>query len=345
MSAAPRQPRLTVVIPTIGRPLLLRTLRSLIAAKGFEDLEVIVSGRVPPGPVADELQQLCEQWSNLRHLSVQFERGDSSLKKNAGAVEARAEFVGFLDDDVIVSREWPIRILEPFADPRVGLVSGPGLVPRDLNRVGRWAGLALSSRAAGYVMARYRQDFVGSVDCRWSQIIGCNAVYRRTTFEQIGRFDPAFYPGEEMIAAYRAQCAGWRLRFVPSAYVYHYPRQSLRRFWRQIWTYGATRIRLLRGGVEWEWSPLAPGAWVASLVVLAFGSLFWSLAMWLLLAECVAYGLLTLLFSFQILRETRDWRDAGVLLFIPIMHLSYGLGQWAEIFRPNRDFSESLRSS
>ena len=41
------------------------------------------------------------------------------------------------------------------------------------------AGLALASRAAGYVADRYRQGEDEVRPINWSRIIGCNAAYRR----------------------------------------------------------------------------------------------------------------------------------------------------------------------
>ena len=144
-------PFLSVVIPTMGRDILIRTLESLAASEGFAGIEVIVAGRVPDAEVAARLKEYCGRHGNVRHLDIQFETGDSSRKKNEGAAAARAPLIAFLDDDVVVAPDWPKRISEPFADAQVGLASGPSLVPEDINRIGRLAGLVLSSRAAGYV--------------------------------------------------------------------------------------------------------------------------------------------------------------------------------------------------
>ena len=89
-------------------------------------------------------------------------------------------------------------------------------------------------------------------------------AYRKKVIEEIGAFDPAFWPGEEMIAAFKTEQRGYVLLFNSDAYVYHYPRQSLGRFWKQIWGYGATRIRLIRAGTEIEPTTIVPGLWVLS---------------------------------------------------------------------------------
>ena len=241
---------------------------------------------------------------------------------------------------IAVAPDWPKRIAEPFADAKVGLASGPSLVPDDINRIGRLAGLALSSRAAGYVAERYRRnrDDVYAVD--WDRIIGCNAAYRREAFAQMGGFPADFYPGEEMIAAFRTERAGWKLLFLPAAWVKHYPRQSLRRFWRQMWGYGATRIRLLRGGVSFTPWPLIPGLWVGATAALLLLAPFFSWARVCLAADLGAYGLMALAVTTKTVAGTRRWSDGALLAMIPLMHIAYGLAEWAEAARPGKDFSE-----
>ena len=333
-------PFLSVVIPTMGRDILIRTLESLAASEGFAGIEVIVAGRVPDAEVAARLKEICGRHGNVRHLDIQFETGDSSRKKNEGAAVARAPLIAFLDDDVVVAGDWPRRIVEAFADAKVGLASGPSLVPDDINWIGRLAGLVLSSRAAGYVAERYRQNREASYPIDWDRVIGCNAVYRRESFAGMGGFPLDFYPGEEMIAAFRTEEAGWKLMFIPAAWVKHYPRQSLKRFWRQMWGYGATRIRLLRGGVSFTPLPLVPGLWVGGTVALAGLAVVFGWARLLLAVDLGLYAVMAAAVALETVVQTRRWGDWGLAAMVPLMHVAYGLAEWAEAFFPGRDFSE-----
>lgn len=334
------RPVLSVVIPTMGRDTVVPTVQSLIGCTRFPEMDIIVAGRIRNDDVRNAIAEFLKRHENIRHLDIQFETGDSSRKKNEGAAVAKADLVAFLDDDVVAAPDWPDEILRAFERPDVGLVSGPGLVPEDINPIGRLAGLALSSRAAGYVSYRYSRQHADVRPIRWSKIIGCNMVYRKSVFDEMGRFDPGFWPGEEMMASFKTERLGYRLMFNPSAVVYHYPRQSLRRFWRQIWGYGLTRTRLIRMGAPFEWTTVVPGVWVFSLLVFGIGSLFYPWFLWLLLADLAAYALVDLFITIEMVARTRRWLDVLLLFMIPYMHLSYGLAEWAELLRPNRDLSE-----
>ena len=85
MSAAEK---LSVVVPTLGRETVVRTVETLLAAEGGDKLEIVVAGRIADGAVLGKLRGLMDKHGNVRHLDVQFEKGDSSLKKNAGAEAA-----------------------------------------------------------------------------------------------------------------------------------------------------------------------------------------------------------------------------------------------------------------
>ncbi|MEI7850348.1 MAG: glycosyltransferase [Kiritimatiellales bacterium] len=334
-------PNLSIAIPTMGRPILVRTLESVLATKGADQMEVIVVGEIRDSDVLQKVTAIVSANPNVRHISISYPDGDSSRKKNRGAEESRADIVAFLDDDVVIAPDWPEHILKAFENPAVGLVSGPSLVPEDINLSARLAGLALTSRAAGYVAERYRIGNTAVREITWSRIIGCNAAYRKTVFQQMGGFPPEFYPGEEMIAAWRTQQLGHKLLFIPAAWVYHYPRQSVKRFCRQMWGYGATRIRLKRAGTGFEWTTLIPAVWVFSLVTLVPAALICNLCAVLLRLDLGLYALMAAAVALETAAQTRRARDLLVFFMIPVMHLSYGFAEWFEFFRPNRDLSEN----
>lgn len=379
MAQLPRTPRLSVVIPTLGRPILIQTLRSLLATKSARTIEILVVGIIPDPAVEMELRQIlarnveavsspsgicdtaddtaCDSEAlrrrkvvppgqeaavggcRIRHLPVSFERGDSSEKKNVGWRESKADIIAFIDDDVVVAPDWPERILESFADLNVGLVSGPSLVPDDLPRMARLAGVTLASKATGYVSERYVKGHPEPREVKWSRLIGCNMAYRRNVIEEVGGFDPLFWPGEEMIAAFHATQQGHKLMFHPQAYLYHYPRASFWGYVKQIYGYGATRIRLIRGGVDFEPATIIPAVWVLSLAALAVAAPFCRFCAWALGVNVVGYSLAAALVTFDKMLETRRLSDLLMFFLVPVTHLTYGIAEWVEVFRPGKDLS------
>ena len=66
--SADAKPILSVVIPTLGRPILVQTLESLTRARGFSDIEVVVAGAIPDATVLGRLNELIAKHPQIRHL-------------------------------------------------------------------------------------------------------------------------------------------------------------------------------------------------------------------------------------------------------------------------------------
>lgn len=327
---------LTVIIPTLGRPCLMQALRSLAAVDGFEDVEVLVCGGVTAEPVRREFKEFICRHPNVINPVESLDLRSLHSKRNLGWQLARTELVAYLDDDVVLEREWAQKILEPFSDPQVGIVSGPGLIPDQLGLMARLAGLALSSGATGYVAERYRQNAASVRPIKWSQIIGCNMAIRRRLLEEVGGFNPFFEAGDEMFISYSICKRGHRIVFASEARAYHYPRATLRGFIRQIYGYGDTRVRLIRNGVEVEPATLIPALLVSSVALLAVVSLFLPVARWVLGVEIAVYAMGVLGVVGGLVFRTRRACDLLLLLLVPLMHGVYGLGEWKELFFPLR---------
>ncbi len=331
---------LSVVIPTVGRAYLIKTISSLMKVKDAENIEVIVVGRIADESILKQLNELMLNHSNIRHIDVTFSTGDSSHKKNKGWQSASTELIAFLDDDVLLDELWAKEIITTFRTTDASLVSGPALLPEDTNMIGRLAAETLSSLAAGYVAWRYsagKNDLPHSA--KWSRLIGCNMAYKKEILEKIGGFDPFFWPGEEMLAAFKATKSGGVLIFNPQAKVYHYPRSTIYGFARQMYGYGATRIRLIRAGVEVEVSTLGPLLLIIGSLALLVSALFSKTAMIVLLWFWLIYLAGAIFVTLIKIFETKNIYNLAIFLMIIVMHLSYGTGELYELLFPNKDLS------
>jgi len=63
-------PNLSIVIPTMGRPILVRTLESVLATKGADQLEVIVVGEIPEAGVLQKVTAIVSANTNVRHIAI-----------------------------------------------------------------------------------------------------------------------------------------------------------------------------------------------------------------------------------------------------------------------------------
>src|SRR3954469_13267867 len=162
--------RITVVVPTIGRPSLDVLLDALAAASGPRPAELILVDDRPSGP------PLHPERPGLPPVRVvRTGGGGPAGARNLGWRVARTEWIAFLDDDVVPDPDWYERLGEDIAalGPDVAGSQGRVRVPLpDDRRPTDWergtAGLATSS---------------------W---ITADLVYRRAALAAVGGFDERF---------------------------------------------------------------------------------------------------------------------------------------------------------
>jgi HAD superfamily hydrolase (TIGR01662 family) len=162
--------RISVVVPTIGRPSLDALLDALAAAPGPRPAELILVDDRPAGtPLRPERPGL----PPVR--VVRTGGGGPARARNLGWRTARTEWIAFLDDDVVPDPDWYQRLEEDLADlaPDVGGSQGRVRVPLpEDRRPTDWergtAGLATSS---------------------W---ITADLAYRRAALAAVGGFDERF---------------------------------------------------------------------------------------------------------------------------------------------------------
>ena len=111
-------PKVSVIIPTYNRAAQVRNAIASVLAQTFSDLEVIV---VDDGSSDGTGQILGEIFGDRIRYYAQANQGVSAAR-NRGIVEARGEWIAFLDSDDLWEKdklEWQFKVLERFG-PQCG---------------------------------------------------------------------------------------------------------------------------------------------------------------------------------------------------------------------------------
>jgi glycosyltransferase involved in cell wall biosynthesis len=161
--------RISVVIVTYNRPLLVReTVRNLLnqSIKPFEIL-VIDDGSNPPLTINVDFQ-------NFKLIRFDKEQGLSN-SRNFGIKTAKGEYIAFLDDDTRPSQHWLEAIQKGISTG--GDVLGGPLRPLFMVEPPSW----WKERDFGYMAG------VGNI--YGQRIWGANMIFKKDVFYRIGFFD------------------------------------------------------------------------------------------------------------------------------------------------------------
>jgi GT2 family glycosyltransferase len=220
-------PRLTVVLTNYnGRQLLEEMLPSL-ERQTFKDFSTVV---VDDCSTDDSVAYLREHWPLVDVIELST-NGGVTKAMNVAIGAARSELVGLFNNDMELAPECLAELVGAIdSHPAAGSATPKMLDFADRARIDG-AGDVLNWRGGGRRRGHGELDS-GQYD-RAGEVFGpCGgaALYRRAALGVVGGFDEAYFAYYEDIDwAFRAQLAGFRCRYVPSAVLYHHGSATLGR--------------------------------------------------------------------------------------------------------------------
>lgn len=212
-------PAVSVVVLNWNGAHLLPVCLDSVRAQTFRDFEVIMPDN---GSTDGSVELVAERYPEVRVLRFSENLG-FCLAVNAGIRASRGEFIALLNNDT----ELDARYLEELvgalrADPGLGMCA-PKMVYYDDPALINSAGHACGPDGVVVDIGRRQRD--GEWFDRPREVLGAcagAALYRRGMLDEIGLFDPDFFISfEDADLNWRAQWAGWRARYVPTAVVKH----------------------------------------------------------------------------------------------------------------------------
>jgi GT2 family glycosyltransferase len=211
-SEAPMPPRrafqdLTVVIPSLGRPLLRGCLRS-IARGTVWPASIIVVDQGDNPEAAVWLNDLAVTGLKTSHLPSAGRSPASA--RNRGMEQARTTFLAFIDDDCLAESDW----LEKM---EIRLLQNPGSIV-----TGR---LESSSKGIPPTLITSKTPRLHTRPSigRMSPLASANMAFALLTARRIGPFDEKLLAAEENDWAYRALRVGIPILYAPEIVAYHIP--------------------------------------------------------------------------------------------------------------------------
>jgi GT2 family glycosyltransferase len=240
-------PWVTVVVPAVDRPELLRRAVEDLQAQSYPSFDVIVVDNAPGrSGVRAAAEGMPAGPVNVRVLDET--QPGSSPARNRGLAASTAAITAFVDADVRIDQHWLTELVAPIAaDPLVGASSGL-IVPAELETraqiwMEEWGGygkgfaprvMDLDHRSAEGVLFPYSAS-LGS---------GQSMAFRTSSLKRAGGFDRALgvrtpaRGGEDIAPLLEVVMAGERVAYAPGAIVWHPHPRGDEEFFAKLHDYG-----------------------------------------------------------------------------------------------------------
>jgi glycosyltransferase involved in cell wall biosynthesis len=216
-----RNPRLSIVVCTFQRAdhlaRLLDTLQRQTAS--YKDFEIIIVDNEITAN--SDVQELCSspQYMGLSPVYVHHSTLGVSSARNRGAMEARAEYIAFLDDDMLIPPNWVKQVFSIHIITNPMVYGGP-YKPSYTSTPPKW------------FKDKYASINFGD-EAHWldksKSLPGGNCIWNRDLFMRLGGFSENFgyvgskkRYGEDNDLCQRASQVGIRLWYDPSIFVLHH---------------------------------------------------------------------------------------------------------------------------
>lgn len=224
----------SIVIPVYNRPDEVAELLESLSKqtdKGFEVLVIEDGSSVP-------CEEICKQYEKQLDLHYYFKPNSGrSETRNYGIARATGDWFIIYDSDVIVPPQYIATVRAELAkQPEVNCYGGPDAADASFSDVQKAINYSMTSiMTTGGIRGATKNKAKFSPR-------SFNMGISRKCFETVGGYKNMI--GEDIDLSIRIQQAGFKTTLISEAYVYHKRRVDMKKFFRQVNTFGKGRVLL-----------------------------------------------------------------------------------------------------
>lgn len=226
-------PRFSVIIPVYNRPDEIADLLESLSRQTVKNFEVVITEDGSTVPCRDVVERF-KGSVDVRYL-VQENEGRSPARNNSMA-NSRGDYFVFFDSDCVIPADYFEKLTDRLDRQPVDCYGGPDAAHESFTDVQKAISFAMTSflTTGGIRGGRHRMEkFTPRT---------FNMGFSREVYERVGGFREMF--SEDIDMSRRISDAGFSVELIRDVPVYHKRRVSLTKFFRQVHTFGRSRITL-----------------------------------------------------------------------------------------------------
>ena len=327
-----QMPRFSVIVPVYNRIDEVHDLMESLSRQTFTDFEVIIveDGSTQP------CKQVVEQYASTMQARYFFKSNEGrSIARNYGIERAQGDYFVFFDSDCVIPETYFETLSKSLDENYVDCFGGPDAAHDSFS---------LTQKAINFSMTAFLTTGGirgGKVQLEKFVPRSFNMGYSRKVWQQVGGFREMF--SEDIDMSTRIRQAGFSIRLIREAFVYHKRRVDFSKFARQTYVFGMSRITLkLLYPQSLKPVHCLPAVFVLGVAAMVVLALFWR---WWAIMPLVVYLLAIWLSA---LASTRNLVVATLAIPASCIQLgAYGTGflkafVWKILLRHGRNIEEEI---
>ena len=226
-------PRFSIIIPVYNRPDEVADLMESLARQSSDNFEVII---VEDGSTV-RCRDVVRRYSDKMNVQYFYKENEGrSIARNKGMEHARGDFFIFFDSDCVIPPDY-FKVLSERLDAKpIDCFGGPDAANENFSTTQKAINFAMTSfLTTGGIRG-------GKVKLEKFTPRTFNMGFSRKVYETVGGFREMF--SEDIDMSLRIRNAGFDSVLIREAFVWHKRRVDFRKFMRQVYIFGMSRITL-----------------------------------------------------------------------------------------------------
>jgi glycosyltransferase involved in cell wall biosynthesis len=290
-----------------------------------ENLEILLVDGMSNDDTVKIVNEYLKKYNYIKLLSNPKKTVQYAL--NIGIENARGEYIVRMDAHAFYANDYISKCVEYIKKTKAENVGGPTVV-KGFEPVQKIVAAAYNSPFALGASHHYEENFEGYADTvAWG-------AFKKQTLENMGMYDTRLPRSEDDDLNYRIIENGGKIFITPEIKSVYYPKDSFKKLFEQYFNYGLWKVAVIKKHRKpSRIAHLVPMLFVAFIVafgILSFVSRFFFVAF---LSVMLLYFILDFYFSFTNKHAKSLKSKFGLMWAHLVIHISYGLGFWAGIFK------------
>jgi GT2 family glycosyltransferase len=222
----------SIVVPVYNRPIEIKEFLESLLQQTDKDFEIIIM-EGESAHLCDEICKVCSKFLNIKHIKNQIL--SRSIRRNLGIEAATGNYIIFFDSDCVLPLQYIETVRKQLNENYVDCFGGPDSANHSFNTLQKAINYSMTSLfTTGGIRGGKSENFLPRA---------FNMGFSKEVYDKIGGYDDII--GEDIDLSMRIKEAGFSVRLIKEACVYHKRRLTLKKFYKQTYTFGRARIVLV----------------------------------------------------------------------------------------------------